>query len=379
MDTKPAQLEPNRRHLEVFIDAMFRRATRGIVSVRAFRDNGSNEVFRFSSSPVNKRDHLLNVAEDDARRAAQAPFPVVFCPPPCTFKNEHRAKEEDVAEGLVITAELDRQPGQAREKLIEILGVPTLEVKSGGRWKNDSGKIEDKLHLHWRLAQPAIGADNLAKLKRARSLVSRLVGGDTSCDPVCHPVRWPGSWHRKAEPRLCQIVVQNAEVELKLNTALEALIAAATAAGISEKRKTLNSQSPAEASSEWAQLFGRIIKGRDLHVATRDLAARLVMLTENDGAVTNIIRGVLECTGAEQDQRYSARYGKIPELVRSARQKFGETPEEKVQRILNAAAAGQDGERAIRDLIIDREISDVAGERALKALSIIKQKLEHIK
>ena len=281
--------------------------------------------------------------------------------------------------GLVITAELDRQPGQAREKLIEILGVPTLEVKSGGRWKNDSGKIEDKLHLHWRLAQPAIGADNLAELKRARSLVSRLVSGDTSCDPVCHPVRWPGSWHRKAEPRLCQILVQNAEVELKLDTALEALIAAATAAGISEKRKTLNSQSPAEASSEWAQLFGRIIKGRDLHVSTRDLAARLVMLTENDGAITNIIRGVLECTGAEQDQRYSARYGKIPELVRSARQKFGETPEEKVQRILNAAAAGQDGERAIRDLIIDREISDVAGERVLKALSIIKQKLEHIK
>jgi hypothetical protein len=111
-------------------------------------------------------------------------------------------------------------------------------------------------------------------------------------------------------------------------------------------------------------------------VSTRDLAARLVMLTENDGAITNIIRGVLECTGAEQDQRYSARYGKIPELVRSARQKFGETPEEKVQRILNAAAAGQDGERAIRDLIIDREISDAAGERALKALCIVQQRLK---
>ena len=214
---------------------MFRRATRGIVSVRAFRDNGSNEGVLLELLPGQQaRDHLLNVAEDDARRAAQAPFPVVFCPPPCTFKNEHRAKEEDVAEGLVITAELDRQPGQAREKLIEIFsGRSDPGVKSGGRWKNDSGKIEDKLHLHWRLAQPAIGADNLAKLKRARSLVSRLVGGDMSCDPVCHPVRWPGSWHRKAEPRLCQIVVQCSVT--KLDTALEALIAAATAAGISEE------------------------------------------------------------------------------------------------------------------------------------------------
>ena len=103
------------------------------------------------------------------------------------------------------------------------------------------------------------------------------------------------------------------------------------------------------------------------------------MLMENDGAIVNFIRGLLEHSSAPRDERYRARYSKIPELVRSARQKFGETPEEKVQRILNAAAAGQDGERAIRDLIIDREISDVAGERALKALSIIKQKLEQIK
>ena len=186
MDTKPAQLEPNRRHLEVFIDAMFRRATRGIVSVpRAFRDNGSNEVFRFSSSPVSVI--MYDVAEDDARRAAQAPFPVVFCPPPCTFKNEHRAKEEDVAEGLVITAELDRQPGQARRSSSRFWAFRPWKLSPAGKWKNDSGKIEDKLHLHWRLAQPAIGADNLAKLRRARSLVSRLVGGDTSCDPVRLP------------------------------------------------------------------------------------------------------------------------------------------------------------------------------------------------
>ena len=53
------------------------------------------------------------------------------------------------------------------------------------------------------------------------------------------------------------------------------------------------------------------------------------MLTENDGAITNIIRGVLECTGAEQDQRYSARYGKIRELVRSARQKLARLPKKR--------------------------------------------------
>jgi hypothetical protein len=117
-------LEPNRRHLEAFIDAIFRRATKGIVSIRSFREGDLNEKFRFSSAPVDKRDHLLNVAEDDARRAAQAPVIVVFCPPLCTFSNEHSAKETDIVEGLVITAELDQRPKLSREKLIAVLGIP---------------------------------------------------------------------------------------------------------------------------------------------------------------------------------------------------------------------------------------------------------------
>ena len=302
----------------------------------------------------------------------------MFCPPLCTFGNEHSAKETDIVEGLVVTAELDQHPKQAREKLIAILGVPTLEVKSGGGWKN-GGSVEDKLHLHYRLARPATGPD-LARLKRARSLASKLVGGDSSCDPVNHPVRWPGSWHRKAEPRLCQIIAQNADIEIELDIALGALVDAAAAAGISEERtRPLNGYG--EASSDWAQLFDRVLKGTDLHVSTRDLAAKLVMLTENDGAITNIVRGLLECTGAEQDQRYRARHSKIPELVRSARQKFGETPDEKVQRVLNMVAASKgffSGEQEIRDLISNREISDAAGELALKALSIIQQKLRGV-
>jgi hypothetical protein len=61
-----------------------------------------------------------------------------------------------------------------------------------------------KLHAHWRLAVPARGAE-LEDLKLARTLAARLVGGDPSNMPIVHPIRWPGSWHRKAEPRLCEI------------------------------------------------------------------------------------------------------------------------------------------------------------------------------
>jgi hypothetical protein len=363
-------LEPNRRHLEAFIDAVFRRATRGFVSIRSFRESDTSEKFRFSSSPVDKREHLLDVVEDDARRAAQAPSPVVFCPPLCTFNSEHSAKEADIVEGLVITAELDRQPNQAREKLIAVLGVPTLEVKSGGRWKSDSGTAEDKLHLHWRLARPATGVNDLTRLKRARSLVSRLAGGDTSCDPVNHPVRWPGSWHRKAEPRLCQIVVQNSEIEVELDRTLEVLIEAATAAGISEERpRSLNGDgSYADASGDWAQLFGRIIRGSDLHVSTRDLAAKLVMLIENDGAIVNLVRGLIECSNAPHDERYRVHYAKVPELVRSARQKFSvrHAPSAvRLRAILDVAASAKQNERSSVAHLCASQIRDMVAEGAL--------------
>ena len=63
--------------------------------------------------------------------------------------------------------------------------------------------------------RPATGKA-LAALKRARDLAAGLVGGDPSNKPVCHPIRWPGSWHRKAEPRLCEIEQVNADVEIEL-------------------------------------------------------------------------------------------------------------------------------------------------------------------
>ena len=44
-----------------------------------------------------------------------------------------------------------------------------------------------------------------------------------------HPIRWPGSWHRKAEPRLCVIETADPDREIVLELALEALEAATPA------------------------------------------------------------------------------------------------------------------------------------------------------
>ena len=200
-------LEPNRDQIEIFTEALFRYAKQGFVSVRAFyEDGGAKAVFRISATPLTGGlKFLIDVAEDDARRAANDPRPVVFCPPIATFCDGRRATARDIVEGLALTVECDEHPQEARARLERILGLATLVVRSGGLWTDPQTEVKhDKLHLHWRLAAPAVG-NNLSLLTRARKLATALVGGDPSNVPIVHPIRWPGSWHRKGEPRLCEI------------------------------------------------------------------------------------------------------------------------------------------------------------------------------
>jgi hypothetical protein len=224
-------LEPDRGQIEMFVEAIFRHAApQGFVAIRSFFEGDASRPARLSHAALSGGlRFVIDVAEDDARRAAQHPRPVVFCPPLAIFAGKDRARERDIAEGLALSVECDERPLQARAALEAILGPATVVVESGGRWMN-GGAPEDKLHLHWRLATPACGAD-LKKLKQARDLAARIVGGDPSNKPVCHPIRWPGSWHRKAEPRLCELAVIDPDREIKLEEALSALIAAAPRLG----------------------------------------------------------------------------------------------------------------------------------------------------
>jgi hypothetical protein len=73
-------LEPDAEQLQLFINALFSRASDGVVSFRTFADNGGNEVLRISPTPVaGGLDFIAEVAEDDARRAANHPKTAVFC------------------------------------------------------------------------------------------------------------------------------------------------------------------------------------------------------------------------------------------------------------------------------------------------------------
>jgi hypothetical protein len=107
-------LEPDRNQIDIFVDAIFRHAKKGFISLRAFYE-GEDKSFRISLVPViaGNFKFLCDVVEDDARRAAQYPKAVVFCPPLATFSNKDKAREEDIAEGLTLSVECDENPDAA--------------------------------------------------------------------------------------------------------------------------------------------------------------------------------------------------------------------------------------------------------------------------
>ena len=200
-------LEPDRAQIEIFVEAMFRYAgTDGYVSVRSFL--ADNATFRISTAKLKGGlRHLIDVAEDDARRAANDPKQVVFCPPIAVFNGPDgwRARQEDLLKGLALSVECDQHPDEA---LNTARGSPRPRHldRQKRRTVDRSGRTpRDKLHLHWRLSRPAMG-DQLDRLKQARRLAAAIVGADTSNVPTVHCLRWPGSWHRKNQPRLCEIV-----------------------------------------------------------------------------------------------------------------------------------------------------------------------------
>jgi putative DNA primase/helicase len=166
-------------------------------------------------------DGLESIIEEAARLIEEASRGgnVVFCPPVATFLDDRSAAENNLCEGLAILVDCDDKcsPREAFDKLAELLGPATMVVASGGVTNG-----EDKLHLYWRLKGPSKTPEEHALLRWARTLAAQYVGADTTSGPACHPIRWAGSWHMKAEPRLAKVVAKT-ENEVDLATAVALL------------------------------------------------------------------------------------------------------------------------------------------------------------
>jgi Protein of unknown function (DUF3987) len=197
-------------------------------------------------------------------------------------------------------------------------------VASGGEWVNpETGEVERKVHLHWRLAEPTRTAEDHARLKRARYLAQRLAGADATTIPLVHPLRWPGSWHRKGAPRLASILHEAPTAELDLDEALERLEEAAKARGVSAEQA--NGQDYGQDSDRtMSELVRRILTGEEYHCALRDLAFRHVKAGMAPGQVVKTLRGLMDASTGPRDERWHNRRDQIPMLVDTAVNKLPE-------------------------------------------------------
>lgn len=188
-----------------FVSTLFRNCTSdGALCLYVFSHNQSERAIAQQWAAPSDTAAPVRLAQ----QAATHPQPAVFCPPVALFgpltneAGKRTTAERNVLEAPVITLELDANPADGRLMAESVLGPATLAVASGGLTSDGSAK----LHLYWRLATPARTPEERAELTRVRKLLAAWAGGDASGAPICHPMRWPGSVHRKAAARLATIV-----------------------------------------------------------------------------------------------------------------------------------------------------------------------------
>jgi hypothetical protein len=213
-----------------FVDALFCYADEEtVVSLRAFDQfDRTKPPFAIHAVKLNGPDSRKRLIEEACRVAqcsANNASPIVFAPPIATFTNAQRTRGADLANGLVLSVEVDDvDPDRTRARLESILGPATAVVASGSDWTDPAtGEIKPKIHMHWRLNEPTRVSEDHAKLQQARDLATTLVGGDPTGKPIVHPLRWPGSWNTKKEPHLARLLALNPDVEIDLGEALDAL------------------------------------------------------------------------------------------------------------------------------------------------------------
>jgi hypothetical protein len=319
---KPGLLEPDAGEIAKFVNALFRYASPGAyVSLRSFFQH-EDKPFVITAAKVGAGSNLHLVTKEAtnlARTCAQSTVASVFCPPVATFDNPRKAAEANVVDGLAISVELDENPTAALELLITVLGEPTVVVRSGGTWTDPwTGEVLDKLHGYWRLKTPARDDARIA-LKRAQVLACKIAGGDPSDQTAVHPLRWPGSWHRKGDPVLCRIASCNSGVEVELANALASLEKACPE---SSTKPGDNRSQGSQEGGEWETLIYLVLTSESYHEPLTRLAAKFLRAGMSDGAAVNMLRGLMMNATGPHDARWQQRYDYIPRAVSTAREKI---------------------------------------------------------
>ncbi|WP_018000083.1 AAA family ATPase [Paracoccus sp. N5] len=177
-----------------------------------------------------------------AEAAAQISRAIYVIPGTVAQRGEARAGHVLQMQALVV--DLDQGDIVAkRDHLIRHLGPATLTVESGGITEGG----QKKLHLWWKLSEPAHGAD-IARLCRLRAEIARKVGGDGSFGSAHQPVRVPGTIHGKHGLRSQVRIIDHQAIEVDLAEFETRAIAMPALAEPSSSGKPLDFNSDAKPS-----------------------------------------------------------------------------------------------------------------------------------
>lgn len=214
MDTRSTETLIDSEAIHAWCNIVF-GYVEGLVPVRLISEKGTPE-----QKPVSDFVTVAELAERLAKVSAKAARDrrAVFVVPG-TVEVRGRARADDIRQTCVIVADLDEGDIDAkRDHLVRHVGVPSLEVFSGG--KTEQGQL--KRHLFWRLTEAAFGADcnTVADL---RGILARKTGGDPSFASLHQPIRVAGTTHGKNGVQTpVQIFAQNS-IEYDLTDIGEAI------------------------------------------------------------------------------------------------------------------------------------------------------------
>ena len=206
----PFGAEPDSEQIAIFLDLVFGYCD-GWVPLRGFVDKGQGIDGRPHNVWVEADGAMLEKAIAFAGWAAREGAAVYVVPG--TVAESGKARSADVRQMQTVLVDLDAGDIAAKlDHLIQYLGEPTLIVESGGRTADGL----DKLHVWWRLSEPAEGED-LALLCRLRGDIAVKAGGDTHFRSAHQPIRMAGSiYHKNGFRRLVTIRRHDPGIEVHL-------------------------------------------------------------------------------------------------------------------------------------------------------------------
>jgi len=254
----PMPVAPDAAMVAAYADLVFGWCE-GWVAVRALAEKGGPD--RAPHTPFLPADaELAAKLAVQAQWAAEAGMALYVIPG--TVAAPGQASAEHVTQMQVVLVDLDGGDITAkRAHLLQHLGPPSLEVASGGV----TPEGQAKLHLYWRLTEPATGED-LATVCRLRHAIAVKVGGDPAFRSAHQPIRVAGSVHAKGGLKRLVAIRPANEADRDLTEFAEAVLAMPPLPGVGSEvapdpvGDPLDFNGAATPRGEVTELFGQQVR-----------------------------------------------------------------------------------------------------------------------